>query len=155
MDPTRFFLAIALSLLIVFGFDWLAAKLHESRKVSQPSLLTGQVTESSGIEPAAPRVPIEGLRVRGSINLRGARLDDLVLRDYRETTDRRSPLVRLLAPRGNAQPYAVQFGWRLCGNGALLGDFLLGAGANAALHHSRIAAISLGAPIRAITRLIL
>ncbi len=34
-----------------------------------------------------------------------------MLRDYRETIDPTSPLVRLLEPRADPQPYFVQFGW--------------------------------------------
>ena len=58
-----------------------------------------------------PRVKIDAPRVQGSLSLLGARLDDLVLRDYRETVDPTSPLVRLLEPRSEPQPYYVQFGW--------------------------------------------
>ena len=50
-------------------------------------------------------------RVRGSISLLGARLDDLVLTDYRETLAPNSPNVRLLEPRSETQPYYVQYGW--------------------------------------------
>ena len=58
-----------------------------------------------------PRVRIEGSRVQGSINLLGARFDDLVLRDYRVEVPASSPLVRLLEPRSDPQPYYAQFGW--------------------------------------------
>ena len=34
----------------------------------------------------SPRVAIDNPRVKGSINLKGARIDDLVLKDYRETS---------------------------------------------------------------------
>ena len=50
-------------------------------------------------------------RVRGSISLLGARLDDLVLTDYRETLAPNSPNVRLLEPRSEDHPYYVQYGW--------------------------------------------
>ncbi len=58
-----------------------------------------------------PRVKIDSPRLQGSLSLYGATLDDLVLRDYRETVDPNSPLVRLLEPRSDPQPYYVQFGW--------------------------------------------
>ncbi len=58
-----------------------------------------------------PRLRISAPRVEGSINLLGARLDDLVLRDYHEQVNPDSPLVRLLEPRADPQPYYVQFGW--------------------------------------------
>ncbi len=58
-----------------------------------------------------PRAKIASAKLEGSISLVGARLDDLVLRDYRETIEPTSPLVRLLEPRSEAKPYFVQFGW--------------------------------------------
>ena len=45
------------------------------------------------------------------MSLVGARLDDLVLRDYHETISRSSPLVRLLEPLGEPKPYYIQYGW--------------------------------------------
>ncbi|NKC29691.1 membrane protein insertase YidC [Falsiroseomonas selenitidurans] len=57
------------------------------------------------------RLPIVNPRLQGSLSLRGARLDDLVLRGYRETVAPDSPLVRLLAPRSDANPYFAQWGW--------------------------------------------
>ena len=41
----------------------------------------------------------------------GAKLDDLVLKDYREEIAPASPLVRLLEPRSQAHPYYIQYGW--------------------------------------------
>jgi YidC/Oxa1 family membrane protein insertase len=58
-----------------------------------------------------PRLNIAAHRVRGSISLLGARIDDLVLTDYRETLEPNSPDVRLLEPRSESHPYYVQYGW--------------------------------------------
>jgi len=58
-----------------------------------------------------PRIPISAPLVDGSINLTGGRLDDLVLRDYRETIDPTSPQVRVLESQASPEPYYVQFGW--------------------------------------------
>jgi YidC/Oxa1 family membrane protein insertase len=49
--------------------------------------------------------------MQGTLSLRGARLDDVVLKDYHETVDRTSPLVRVLAQREGATPYYGQWGW--------------------------------------------
>ncbi|ORE94405.1 membrane protein insertase [Stappia sp. 22II-S9-Z10] len=59
----------------------------------------------------APRVPIETPSVDGSINLAGARLDDLKLKDYHVTPDKSSDEVVLLAPTGTSDPYFVETGW--------------------------------------------
>ncbi len=58
-----------------------------------------------------PRVAFTAPRVEGRISLVGARLDTLVLRDYRQAIEKDAPLVRLLEPRGEAEPTFVQFGW--------------------------------------------
>ena len=56
-------------------------------------------------------LPIDAPRLRGSVRLLGAVLDDAVLRDYHETVSPASPLVRILEPAREAQPTTVQLGW--------------------------------------------
>ncbi len=58
-----------------------------------------------------PRVTIDTPTVTGSIPLKGARLDDLSLKKYRETVEHDSPPVVLLSPQGAASPYFAEFGW--------------------------------------------
>ncbi len=59
----------------------------------------------------APRVYIDTPRLSGSINLRGARIDDLILKDYHQTIQDGSPMIDLLQPSGGDNPYFAQFGW--------------------------------------------
>jgi YidC/Oxa1 family membrane protein insertase len=59
---------------------------------------------------ASPRIPIDTPRLSGSINLKGGRLDDVVLKDYRETTDPNSPQVALLSPSGAPNAYFSEVG---------------------------------------------
>src|SRR5215475_1259908 len=47
---------------------------------------------------ATPRVPIDSPALTGSINLKGGRIDDVVLKHYKETVDPQSPNVVLLSP---------------------------------------------------------
>ena len=58
-----------------------------------------------------PRVQIATPRLHGSIDLLGARFDDLTLADYHETVDPKSPEVELLSPPGTQDPYLAEFGW--------------------------------------------
>lgn len=58
-----------------------------------------------------PRVSIDSPRLRGSIALTGARIDDLTLRDYRRTVKPSSENIVLLRPTGSARPYYSEFGW--------------------------------------------
>ncbi|HEV7268069.1 MAG TPA: membrane protein insertase YidC [Falsiroseomonas sp.] len=73
--------------------------------------IPGTAVTAQAARAAEQRIPLENPRVAGSLNLRGARLDDLVLKDHRETVEANSPPVRLLAPRSNEHPYFAQWGW--------------------------------------------
>ena len=53
----------------------------------------------------APRIKIDATRVTGSIALEGGRIDDVTLRDYRETVDPSSAQIRLLNPIGVKDAY--------------------------------------------------
>lgn len=60
---------------------------------------------------ASPRVPVATPALSGSISLRGARIDDLYLNQYRETVDKNSPPVELLRPEGARHAFFAEFGW--------------------------------------------
>src|SRR3954452_17630131 len=60
---------------------------------------------------AAPRIKITTPRLSGSISLKGARVDDLALIQFRETVDPASPPIILFSPSGTAEPYYAEFGW--------------------------------------------
>ncbi|PJK31368.1 membrane protein insertase YidC [Minwuia thermotolerans] len=59
----------------------------------------------------AARIRIDTPRVDGSIRVRGARIDDLRLKNYHKTVDPASPEIELLNPRNAPRPYYVEFGW--------------------------------------------
>lgn len=60
---------------------------------------------------ASNRVTIDTEDLAGSINLTGARIDDLRLEKYRETVDPNSPIITLLSPSGAPGGYYVEHGW--------------------------------------------
>ena len=114
-------LAIVLSAMILLGWTFLSEKLFPQAK--HPAAPVTQ-TSGPGMAPAAavirdvptalaaaPRVKIETPLLAGSINLKGARIDDLVLTQHRETIKKNSPPVRLLAPGGTEHAYFASFGW--------------------------------------------
>src|SRR6202012_2949241 len=72
---------------------------------------TAQVVSRDAAIAASPRVKIDTPRVVGSIALKGARLDDISLVQYRETVDPTSPAIVLFSPSGTAEPYYAEFGW--------------------------------------------
>ena len=69
------------------------------------------VTDRAQALGAAARVPIQTPKLKGSLSLQGARIDDLYLTDYRETLDKNSPPVELFRPQGMEHAYFAQFGW--------------------------------------------
>ncbi|MBX6747340.1 MAG: membrane protein insertase YidC, partial [Acetobacteraceae bacterium] len=133
MEQKRLLAAIAISICILLAFDLFNRPSREAQQrqqqqqteqvqhLQQPGPTPGPVSplrtpgEASAAvgAPTSPaqRLPVNGPGVEGSLSLRGARLDDLVLRKYHETVDPTSPLVRLFAPRDGAAPYYAQWGW--------------------------------------------
>lgn len=59
----------------------------------------------------SPRIELDTPRLHGSINLRGAMIDDLTLKDYRVGLAPDSPDVILLSPEGAPDGYFAQFAW--------------------------------------------
>jgi YidC/Oxa1 family membrane protein insertase len=70
-----------------------------------------QVQTRASVLAASPRIAIETPALKGSIALKGARIDDLALTQYRETVDPKSPAVVLLSPSGAENPFYAEFGW--------------------------------------------
>src|SRR3981189_1273623 len=77
---------------------------------NQPGSAAPVVSRDTAIA-SVPRVKIDTPRVSGSISLKGARIDDLALVQFRETVDPNSPPIILYSPSGTAEPYYAEFGW--------------------------------------------
>jgi YidC/Oxa1 family membrane protein insertase len=131
-DRRNLILAIALTALILFGWPYIADKFFPLPK---PAVSAGGVTankEPAGaaspdaplganagkaVTPLAqalvsgPRVLIETPKLKGSINLEGARIDDLLLLAHRTALAKTAPPVRLFAPSGTKNAYFARFGW--------------------------------------------
>ena len=85
-----------------------------SGNAALPAQGAGQPTVFANREQAVAankRVVINTPRLEGSINLSGARLDDLRLKDYHETVDKSSPTIALFSPKGSPNPYYSDYGW--------------------------------------------
>jgi YidC/Oxa1 family membrane protein insertase len=139
MEQRNLLLAIVLSVGILIVFQFAFERLRPPQPpgsppgtpvATSPSPATGSAPSSSGVSATAPgvapakpaqtreaalaeqqRVKISTPRLHGSIDLLGARLDDLTLANYHETVDPRSPEVVLLSPPGADNPYLAEFGW--------------------------------------------
>jgi YidC/Oxa1 family membrane protein insertase len=70
-----------------------------------------QMSRAAAIAATGPRIRIETAKLQGSIALKGGRIDDLALVQYRETVDPKSPAIILLSPSGSPHPFYAEFGW--------------------------------------------
>jgi len=129
-------LAIVLSAFVLFGWTYLseqffptanppATKIENGKPVplpqpkADPTLDTpAAIRDRAVVLRESPRVRIDTPRLQGSINLKGARIDDLTLTAYRESLAKDSPPIRLLSPGGAKDAYFAGFGWS--GEGLIL-----------------------------------
>ncbi|MEP5936757.1 MAG: membrane protein insertase YidC [Erythrobacter sp.] len=146
MDNQRnLIFAVVLSFLLILGWDAgmryfypeastadapeAAAPVVASSTAPQGATQLGDATDGAPQEAAGPidlatalasdqRVRIDAPRIEGSINLVGGQVDDIELKDHRETIDDDSGPVQLFAPQGTPGQYFAQFGW--IGNGVTL-----------------------------------
>ncbi len=128
IDTMRLLGAIVISLAILFAFNFLVekprAKALEKQLAAQkiagienPAIetLRAQVVEPLTREEIVQssqikRLLIEGERITGSLSVQGARIDDVLLKGYFETTAREKEF-SILTPAGTEQPYYADFGW--------------------------------------------
>ncbi len=129
-------LALVLSLAVFIGWTMLFPPA-QTVAPEDSAATAGQVTDGSTDTAAAstetavpattvadansaiaksPRVDIDTPALTGSIALVGGRIDDLHLKDYRETIDENSPTVTLLTPADKEHAYYALYGWAPGGN---------------------------------------
>jgi len=137
-NRNNMFLAIALSAMVIFAWQYfvvtpqmkadqarqaeLAKQAKKQPGAAQPGAAPGTVpgmpggtvvhmSRDAALKQSGARVAIDSPLLDGSIALKGAKLDDLRLKKYRETLDPKSAEIVLLAPKGTDYPYYAQFGW--------------------------------------------
>ena len=128
-DHRNMILAIVLSAIVLFGWSFISDRYLPTAQEPSTRFVEGKqvpipqpdadptadapapVRDRRVVLATTPRVAIETPRLRGSINLRGARIDDLVLTDYRQSLAPDSPFIRLLSPSGAPEAYFASFGW--------------------------------------------
>ncbi|WP_343684230.1 membrane protein insertase YidC [Asticcacaulis sp.] len=127
-DNRNMFIFLALSMAILFGYQFFVAgpKMEKERAaamaqkkieaakapVATPESLfvEGKLTRDQAVA-ATPRVAIDSPALKGSLSLAGARIDDLFLKQYKETLKADSPNVELFRPQGAEHAYYAESGW--------------------------------------------
>ncbi len=133
-DKRNIIVAMILAGLILFGWPIVAQQFFPQPKAvatAAPTASSGSASVAPSINSTSPaagtavpiadalkgstRVLIETPKLKGSVNLIGARIDDMVLLAHRTELAKNSPPVRLFAPSGTKKAYFARFGWTATG----------------------------------------
>jgi YidC/Oxa1 family membrane protein insertase len=129
-EQKNLFLAIAISIAIIVFFQFLMpTPISEPVQNSENEILAPAASidnqKINVVEIAKPkedilsvdeRIKINTPSLTGSINLKGALLDDLTLSNYKVSLDEESANVDLLSPDGTSNPYYIEIGWKSLGD---------------------------------------
>lgn len=134
-ENRNFVLAILLSALVLFGWTFLGEKFFPQPKAppaaEQKAQAAGGAPSVAAQMSAKPRdvaavliesgrVQVETPKLKGSISLKGARFDDLILSRHTASVKKDSAPVRILSPLGTEHSQFAGFGWT--GSGAAFPD---------------------------------
>ena len=122
--------AICLSMAVLIGYQILFVDpkkdLYQQEKITKENndtsniplpenvgngIITSDNTELTEQNKTVPRISMESQEVSGSISLRGARIDDITLTQYRESLEPESDMIKLLIKSNGRTPYFIEFGW--------------------------------------------
>ncbi|MCX8995844.1 membrane protein insertase YidC [Rhizobiaceae bacterium BDR2-2] len=137
----NYLVAIVLSVIIVLAWQFLymgprlerrqaqeaerAAQTQTQPQTAQPGG-AGSATGGAGVPSAttaaqplsrdealarSARVEIDTPSISGTLNLTGARLDDIHLKEYRETVEQTSPIITLFSPSDAPNSYFAELGF--------------------------------------------
>ena len=129
-DRRNFILFAVIAAVILIGWQWGQHRFFPAANPPATQVVNGKSrpVANPGADPTAdspaatrsravvlaesPRVVIDTPALHGSINLKGARIDDLVLKRHKETIAANSAPIRLLSPAGAPEAYFMQLGWQ-------------------------------------------
>ncbi len=122
--------AISLSMAVLIGYQLLfvepkkditqneniVQESNDSSNIPLPQnldngIVASDTTESKSSNKPIPRISMISKEISGSISLKGARIDDITLTQYKETLEPESELIKLLLKSNGDSPYFIEFGW--------------------------------------------
>lgn len=131
MENKNVIIAVILSTAILIGWSMyfenpdeaqrkrleIQGKTETQTNIQKPETpQTGKAVPAKAISRSdalkeSDRVFIENSNLSGSISLRGALIDDIILKNYRETLDKSSKPIVVLSPKKSEDGYFVESGW--------------------------------------------
>lgn len=136
-DLKSLFIAIILSALVIMGVNYffpLPVLQNSTPDYQAPVEQIEQKTEISGntaqgfvlkeqVIAQDLRIGVKNNSVSGTVRLKGARFDDILLSKYRQTIDKNSPYVELFAPVKTQNSFYAEYGWLSADSTLNLPDF--------------------------------
>ena len=118
-EQKNLLLAIVASLLILLVFQYFFPNKADIKTIENDNVIKSDMNSiQSKILPREEIVASDNRifiskesRLKGSISLKGARFDDIILRDYNKSLSKDSELVTIFSPRETSSPYFAEFGW--------------------------------------------
>ena len=119
-DAPRYLFAMVLAMVVLFGWQIIfppessntvdvSSALDEN--VSIQNYQKDEVIPNTSVECYGDRVPINSDRVTGSINLCGAKIDEIYLKNFRTSTKDNSDFVKFFQSNQDENPYWTESGW--------------------------------------------
>lgn len=123
-DRARMMIAVVIALAILFAFQFFIDKPRQQQMALQQHKqeilqaakkadlvqAADQIRTRDEVVGGAGRIKIEGEKIRGSLSLKGGRLDDILLNNQFTTVNGKDS-VALLSPAGTKDAYYVESGW--------------------------------------------
>lgn len=128
-DRRNVIIAVLLIGIILFGWPYITGQFFPNNEAASADVAqAGEAAPPANPEVVVPnsvvsqrslqtaladggRIQVDTPKLDGSISLTGARIDDMMLKNYRMGVDDDTPEVRLLSPAGTADAYFARFGW--------------------------------------------
>ena len=129
-EQRNLYLAIGISIAIIIFFQILIptqpidTQSNENDEVLEPAAsideqnkkAVDEIFSKDEVVNSTNRVLFKNNSIEGSINLKGAILDDLILSKYKTSLEDDSDNIQLLLPDGTANPYYIETGWKELNN---------------------------------------
>ena len=119
-DMSRYLFAIVLAMAVLFG--WQLIFPPEQREIINNEIIEQQDNIQLSVSPEdvqnysepcqEERVLIQSNKITGSINLCGAKIDEIFLKDFKTSTRENSDFVQFFNPKGSENAYWVESGWK-------------------------------------------
>lgn len=123
-DMRNLLLFFVFSIALYFAYDYFVAEPHARavRAYNEAQVQAAALPDAAAAEEAFKirpradviaadtRIPVSSGELKGSISLRGGRIDDLALVNYFETLEKTRNII-LLSPRGTDFPRYAEYGW--------------------------------------------